>query len=242
MRAWALMNSEGMYGAYREVFHSVRTGEPAFERALGAPLFDFLAGEPEQGAIFNQAMGDFSRQATASAVDAYDLSSVRLIVDVGGGDGTLVATALERHRQLRGVVFDLPHVAALTGARIAELGLEDRCSVQAGDFFDSIPAGGDVYALSWILHDWDDERCVQILRNCRSAIADGGRLLIVETLLPPGDTPHWGKVLDVAMLVVTGGRERTEAEYSGMLERAGFELSAVHPTASLMSVIEALPA
>ncbi|HEX7297588.1 MAG TPA: methyltransferase [Solirubrobacteraceae bacterium] len=242
LRAWVIMNSEGVYGAFRDVLHSVQTGEPAFERVFGAPLFEHLARHPEQGAVFNDAMGDFSRQATTAAAASLDLGGVERLVDVGGGDGTFVAAALARNPRMHATLYDLPHVAGLTRAKLDAAGLADRCEVVAGDFFRSVPRGGDAYVLSWILHDWDDERCVQILHNCREAIDDGGRLLVVETLIPEGDEPHWGKVLDVAMLVVTGGRERTEDEYAALFERSGFRLSEVHRIPSLMSVLEARPA
>jgi hypothetical protein len=235
MHAWAIMNSEGMFGAFTEVLHSVRTEEPAFERVFGAPLFDFLGDNPDQGAVFGRAMGDFNRAATLAAAHAYDWSDLRRIVDVGGGTGTLLASVLERCSEARGVLFDLPEVASS-----ATLELDGRCEVVAGDFFESVPSGGDAYVLSWILHDWDDSRAVRILRNCREASAPGSRLVVVETILPPGDEPHFGKVLDVAMLVLTGGRERTETEYGELFAAAGYRLTRVLPTPSPMSVIEAV--
>jgi hypothetical protein len=242
MRAWAIMNSEGVFGAFTDVLHSVRTEEPAFERVFGAPLFDFLARHPEQGAVFARAMGDFNRAATLAAAEAYDWSGLRCIVDVGGGTGTLITSVLDRYPEARGILFDLPEVAESARAAPAVAALDGRCQVVGGDFFGSVPAGGDAYVLSWILHDWDDERALAILRKCRAAIADGGRMVIVETILPPGDEPHFGKVLDVAMLVVTGGRERTEAEYGELFDAAGFRLTRVLPTASPMSIVEALTA
>jgi SAM-dependent methyltransferase len=232
MQAWAIMNSEGMYGAFADVLHSVRTEEPAFERVFGRPLFDFLAGEPAQAEVFGRAMADFNRAATLAAVDSYDWTGARTVVDVGGGTGTLVRTLLRRHPELRGVLFDLPDVVAQAP------GLDGRLELAGGDFFDRVPAGGDVYVLSWVLHDWDDDAALRILRNCRSAIAPGGRLLVVETILPPGDEPHFGKVLDVAMLVLTGGRERTEEEYAALLDAAGFRLERVLPTPSPLSLLE----
>jgi hypothetical protein len=232
MRAWAIMNSEGMFGAFTDVFHSVRTEEPAFERVFGAPLFDFLGRNPEQGEVFGRAMGDFNRAATVAAAETYDWSGLERIVDVGGGTGTLIQRVLERSPDARGVLFDLPEVAG-----VARGSLGDRCEVVAGDFFEGVPEG-DAFVLSWILHDWDDERCRAILRNCRAAAREGARLVVVETILPPGDEPHFGKVLDVAMLVLTGGRERTEAEYAELFAASGFALERVLPTPSPMSVIE----
>jgi O-methyltransferase domain len=233
MRAWAIMNSEVTFGAFADALHSVRTEEPAFERVFGVPLFEFLGDRPEQREVFARAMGDFNRAATLAAARTYDWSGVTRVVDVGGGSGTLIADVLERHRDIGGVLFDLPEV-------VAEIPGNGRLEVVGGDFFEAVPAGGDAYVLSWILHDWDDERALAILRNCREAIVPNGRLLIVETILPPGDEPHFGKVLDVAMLVITGGRERTEAEYAGLLERAGFRLNRVLPTPTPMGVVEAI--
>jgi hypothetical protein len=233
MRAWAIMNSEVTFGAFADALHSVRTEEPAFERVFGVPLFEFLGEHPQEREVFARAMGDFNRAATLAAARTYDWSGLRRVVDVGGGSGTLIGDVLERHPEIGGVLFDLPEVAA----RVAGNG---RLDVVGGDFFSGVPAGGDAYVLSWILHDWDDERALAILRNCRAAIAENGRLLIVETILPPGDEPHFGKVLDVAMLVITGGRERTESEYAGLLERAGFRLTRVLPTPTPMSVVEAI--
>jgi O-methyltransferase domain len=233
MRAWALMNSEGMFGAFTAVMHSVRTEAPAFERVFGAPLFEFLGDHPEEGEVFARAMGDFNRAATLAAAERYEWSGLRRIVDVGGGTGTLLESVLARHPDAHGVLFDVPGV--IDGARVG-----DRCEAVAGDFFTAVPPGGDAYVLSWILHDWDDERALAILRNCRVAVAAGGRLVVVETILPPGDEPHFGKVLDVAMLVLTGGRERTEAEYRALFREAGFELTRVLETASPTSVIEGI--
>jgi hypothetical protein len=235
MQAWAIMNSEGMFAAFTEMLHSVETEEPAFERVFGSPLFDFLGDNPEQGAVFARAMGDFNRAATLAAAQTYDWTGLTRIVDVGGGTGTLLASVLDRYPEASGVLFDLPEVAE---AARAELG--DSCNVVAGDFFESVPGGGDAYVLSWILHDWDDERALRILRNCRAACVEGSRLVVVETILPTGDAPHFGKVLDVAMLVLTGGRERTEAEYCRLFETAGYRLTRVLPTPSPMSVVEAV--
>jgi hypothetical protein len=232
MRAWAIMNSEGMFGAFTEAMHSVATEEPAFARVFGAPLFDFLGANPEAGAVFARAMGDFNRAATLAAAESYDWSGLRRIVDVGGGTGTLLAHVLAHHPGATGVLFDLAEVIDAAAAG------DPRCRLVAGDFFSSVPRGGDAYVLSWILHDWDDDRCVEILRNCREAAAPGARVVVVETILPPGDEPHFGKVLDVAMLVLTGGRERTQAEYGELFARAGWSLTRVIATPSLMSVVE----
>ena len=240
LRSWTLMNGDGMYGAFAEVLHSVRTEEPAFELVFGSPLFEFLGRNPGQAEVFAAAMGDFNRAATLVAAESYDWSAARRIVDVGGGTGTLLTSVLDRAPHATGVLYDLPEVAAQARRALPVAALNGRLAVEAGDFFERVPAGGDAYVLSWVLHDWDDPRALAILRSCRAAAEPGARLVVIETIVPPGDEPHFGKVLDVAMLVLTGGRERTEAEYRELLDAAGFRLVRVLPTPSPLSVLEAV--
>jgi hypothetical protein len=173
---------------------------------------------------------------------AYDFGLVGTLVDVGGASGNMLAAVLTRHPGVRGVLFDLPHAVSQSGAFLASNGIDGRVSVVSGDFFSSVPAGNDCYLLSHIIHDWSEEQCLAILRNVRAAMKPKGRLLIVEMVLPTGDAPHPGKLLDMVMLVVPGGRERTEAEYRDLLAKAGFRLTRVVPTASPVSVVEAVPA
>jgi hypothetical protein len=174
-------------------------------------------------------------------VHAYDFSGVGTIVDVGAGHGTLLSAILRGHAHLKGILFDLPHVAAGARGLIASAGLADRCEIHSGDFFAEVPAGGDAYILSWIIHDWDRGRAVAILKRCRQAMPTTGRLLLVEAIIPPGNEPHAGKIMDFVMLTALGGQERTEEQYEDLLQEAGFRLSAVVPTASPMSVIEGRP-
>ena len=162
-------------------------------------------------------------------------------MDVGGGIGTLLATVLRAHPEMQGVLLEMPHVTAEARTRLAAAGVGDRCTVVEGDFFEAVPPGGDAYVLSHVIHDWDEARCQAILANCRRAMGGRGRLLLVEAVLPPGDVPHPGKLLDLVMLTVAGGRERSEAEYADLLAAAGFTLTRVVPTASQASVIEAVP-
>lgn len=184
-------------------------------------------------------MTGYTFQVATAAVDAYDFTPYGTVVDVGGSLGTLLGAILGASGSSRGILFDLPHVADEARAHLASLGLAERVECVGGDFFDEVPGGGDAYVLSQILHDWSDEQCVAILRSCRRAIADGGRLLVVELVIPDGDEPSFGKWLDLHMMVCVTGKERTEAEFRALLAAAGFDLIRVVPTAAGPCVIEA---
>jgi O-methyltransferase/methyltransferase family protein len=245
LRSVAVIYGDTFGQAWRSLVHSVRTGETAFEHVFGAPFFDYFAGHPEESEAFNQTMASLSATIAADVVARYDFSSVRKVVDVGGGHGALVAAILKANPRASGVLFDLPAVLAGARDRITAAGLGERCELVGGDFFAAVPAGGDAYLLKWILHDWDDERALRILRNCRQAMTQEARLLVVEVVLPDR-TPSRpaGAVNDINMMVLTGGRERTESEYRGMFGAAGFQLNRVLPTGAhgvfgtQMSVIE----
>ncbi|CAM03829.1 hydroxyneurosporene-O-methyltransferase [Saccharopolyspora erythraea NRRL 2338] len=238
----ATLLSAGLFHpVYADAMHSLRTGEPAFPKTFGKPLFDYLKDHPEQATLFNGAMADASRLETAALLEAFDFSGARGIVDVGGGTGTLLGAVLSAYPQSTGVVYDLPHLAAEAAAKAEAAGVADRLTFTGGDFFQEVPAGGDLYLLKSIVHDWPDEDAVRILRGCRRAMSPQSRLLLIERVLPPGDDDHPGKAMDITLLVVLGGRERTEDEYSALLAEAGFRLTGVTPTASPMSVVEAVP-
>ena len=222
------------------VDHTVRTGEPADEKVLGMGMFDYLAKHPEDGAVFDAAMTDFGRQFTGAIMAAYDFSGIRRLVDVAGGHGFFLTCVLLANPEMSGVLFDQPHVVGGARQALEDAGLADRVEVVAGDFFESIPTGADAYSFKWIIHDWPEDEGLQILRNARAAIAADGKLLLLECVLPEGDEPHFGKVLDV-FLMPLGGIERTQSEYADLLARAGFRLTRVVPTLSPMSVIEAVP-
>ena len=210
--------------------------------AFGMPVFEYLTQHPQDSANFNRAMIATGAAEPAAVADAYDFSGVRRLVDVGGGIGTLVATVLGRYPLVQGVLFDRPDVIDDARPTLAEHGVAERCEVVGGDFFVALPENADAYLMSHILHDWDDDRCLTILRTCRKAIAPDGRLLLVEMVLPPGDTPHPGQMFDMFMLVMNaGGMERTEEQYGELLHRGGFRLTRVVPTQSAVSVIEAIP-
>jgi SAM-dependent methyltransferase len=222
--------------------HSLRTGAAAFEHAYGADIFTYLTEHPQAGRQFDEAMSAFVSQSAEAIVSTFDFSRFERIVDVGGGNGTLIAAILKRNPRVRGVVFDLPAVVERAAARISSAGLSDRCECIAGDFFSAAPPAGDACILASILHDWDDEHALAILRSCRRAMATGHTLVIAEALIAPGDQPSFAKILDLTMLVINGGRQRTEGEFRNLLADAGFELKCAIPTWSSTetSILEAV--
>lgn len=229
-----------MYRATGDLLYSVKSGEPAFDSLFGLPYFEYLARRPEAATSFNAMMDGLTRETSSAA--AYDFSDLSTVVDVGGGQGALIAAVLQANPRTRGILFDTDSAIADAGPVLTALGVADRCDTVAGDFFDALPEGGDAYVLKWVLHDWDDEDALAILRTCRRAMSGEARLLVVESLMPPGNEPFFAKALDITMLVLLGGRERTEAEYQSLMEAAGFEPTRVVPTGSPVSVIEGRPA
>jgi hypothetical protein len=224
-----------------QLLYSVQTGKTAAEKLRGVPFFDYLETDPELAKVFNDAMTGVSGFAIETLMPAYDFSDRRLVVDVGGGHGALLAAVLAQAPDASGVLFDLPSVVADAGPLLDAAGVSSRCTVTGGSFFDSVPEGGDAYLLKTIIHDWDEDSAIAILRNVRSAIAEGGKLLLVELVLPEGTPLHPGMLIDLEMLVTAGGRERTAAEYAELLARAGFRQTRVVPTAGPMSIVEAVP-
>lgn len=242
MRALVMMlEAPFIRDAWTNLIEAVTSGNAAFDHAHGKHLFDYLREHPDDAAMFDEAMVGASRQLVASILDVYDFGDYRTIVDVGGGNGALLAAILARSPGARGVLYELPEVAARAGGLLEASGVADRCEVIEGDFFESVPSGGDAYVLTQIIHDWDDAAALRILENCRAAMADDARLLLGEAVLPDGTEPSLAKVIDIEMLVI-GGQERTEAEYRDLLERAGLRLTRVVPSAGPHSVIEAVPA
>src|SRR5688572_4916131 len=227
--------------SWEEIPYSVETGKAGFDKAFGMPIFDYFAKNPAEASLFSETMVGLHGGEPPAVAEAYDFSGFKTVVDVGGATGNMLAAILSRHAGPRGVLFDRPHVVRDAPVLLKARGVEQRVSIEAGDFFETVPAGGDAYVLSHIIHDWQDDRCLTILGHCRNAMKPDARLLIVEMVLPAGDTPHPGKILDIVMLVFPGGQERTEAEYASLLGKAGFRLSRVVPTASAVSVVEAVP-
>jgi O-methyltransferase domain len=223
--------------------YSVQTGKSGFEKAFGMPFFEYLANHPADASMFSETMVGFHGLEPAAVAAAYDFSQFGIIIDVGGATGNLLATILGRYPEPRGMLFDLPHVVRDAPALIEARGLVDRITIEAGNFFESIPTAAGAYLLSHIIHDWSEAQCLTILGNCRRTMKPNSRLLIIETVLPPGDTSHLGKMLDMIMLTLfTGAQERDEPEYRGLLDKAGFRLARVVPTESPVSIVEAFPA
>jgi hypothetical protein len=227
--------------SWGELLHCVKTGETGVAKAFGMNGWEYLDRHPQDRTFFEEMCAGFLGREPAAVAAAYDFSGFRTVIDIGGGIGNLLAAIIEKYEGLNGVLFDLPDVVHEAAALIQKRGLEDRVTVEGGDFFESVPPRGDAYILSHVIHDWWDEKCLTILCNCRKAMNPGGRLLMVEMVLPEGDVPHLGKLTDMEMLVMSGGQERTEREYSALLGKAGFRLARVVPTESESSVVEAIP-
>jgi O-methyltransferase domain len=248
-RAAIVVGEEWHWRAYGHLAHSVRTGEAGFRRAHGSGFWEYLEGHPEAGRLINDSMSAVASFIGAALARSYEFGGMKRLVDVGGGYGTLIRAVLDKHPQLQAVVFDLPGVIEGTRARLAEWGLANRCQAIAGDFFDAVPAGGDAYLLSWILHDWDDESAVRVLDKCREAVGDAGRVLAIELVVPAAEEPEPSpdlerlvRTTDVEMLAVVGGHERTAAEHGELYAAAGFELTRILPLEpTAWSLIEGSP-
>ena len=223
-----------------ELPHCVRTGEGAFPKVFGENVFDWFAKHPEEGAIFNGAMTSGSAPTSEGVANAYDFSAFKRIAEIGGGHGALLAAILRAHPATRGALFDLPHVAEGARKTLEEAGVAARAEVVGGSFFDAVPAGCDAYVMKHIIHDWDDERCVTILSRCREAMNPGGKVLVVDSVVPARGVPSFAKLLDLQMLMTTdGGKERTEGEFAELLAKADLKLSRVVPTPYRVSIVEA---
>jgi hypothetical protein len=243
LRNWTLYaTSRYIWDAWGAVDHAVRTGEPAFVEAHGASFWEYLRVHPDDDAVFNAIFGELWYGAHDAIAAGYDWSDVETVVDVGGGNGSLLATILETNRHLRGVLLDQETVLGHADAHLSARGVRDRCQLLAGDFFDSIPATGDVWLLSQILHDWDDRRSSVILENCRAAMRRADRLLVVEMVTVPCEPHRLVGLADVNMLTLFGeARQRTETEYRDLFAKHALELAAVLPTESAFSLVEARP-
>ncbi|MGB8701987.1 MAG: methyltransferase [Thermosynechococcaceae cyanobacterium] len=242
LRAMAIMSGEEHYRAWGELLYSVKTGNDAFSQVYGLPIFPYLAQNPESAQIFDQAMTSYSSLEIGAVVASYDFSALDTLVDVGGGNGSLLTALLQANLHLKGILFDQETVVAGATPILAAGGVSDRCQVVAGNFFESVPTGGKAYLLKHIIHDWGDTEAIAILQHCRIAMPAEGRLLLVEMVIQPGNDPFIGKLLDLNMLTMCpGGCERTEAEYRTLLAQAGFQLTRIVPTSTFASIIEAIP-
>ena len=225
-----------VYRALAEALPAARTGENMFARVHGVDWWTWLGRNPEIGATFNRAM-QAGAEGRVELVAGLAWQAGETVVDVGGGNGALVIELLRRHTQLSGIVFDLPEVAAEAEARVETAGLSNRCRVLPGSFFDEVPTGGDVYLLAKVLHDWDDDAAARILNIVRAAVPENGRLLVVDSVVPAGNSPHPAKVIDLVMLSLVDGRERDEDDWRQLLEACGFQ-----PVQIADGLIQAVPA
>jgi hypothetical protein len=241
LRAFAVMfTTDWQFQTWAELPYSVKTGKPAFDKVFGMPMFEYFLKNQKAGKEFNEAMTSNSAFASEAVLNRYDFSSASKVVDVGGGHGFLLASLLKKYPHLEGILFEVPAIAEEAKSLIEAYGVADRCSRISGDFTISAPAGGDIYLLKHILHDWNDEQCMAILANCHQAMARGGKVLVVEMVLPEGNEPSIGKLLDLEMLLFLPGCERTENEYRALFNKVGLQLSRVIPTPSPFSIIEAI--
>ena len=229
------------YPAWGNLMHSVKTGEIAFDNFFGVDVWKYFQQNPEDAAVFNNSMSNMTAAVNDALTSLYDFSQFGKIVDVGGGHGGLITAILQKNPEVKGVLFDAPQVIEGAQSKIAAAGLADRVETVAGDFFKSVPEGGDAYIMKWIIHDWDDEKSNTILRNIRTRMQPNGKLILVDSVVPETDEPHFSKFIDLNMLVMTGGKERTEKEFAQLLATAGFKLIRVIPTELPTSIIEAEP-
>ena len=236
--------AEERYQAWGGVMHTVKTGKTAFDHVFGMGVWQYRADHADFGALFDQSLSTFTARFHA-AIKSYSFADFKKIVDVGGNDGSLLIAILQAHSSLRGVVLDLPRIIERAKRRIADAGLADRCQTIGGDAFHEVPAGADGYILSSMIHDWDDEHAIELLKSCRRAMTLDSRLLLIERIMPEylDDSAALRPIVmsDLNMMVMTGGLERTVTEYQALCETAGLKLTKVIPTESIFCVIEARP-
>jgi len=228
------------FRVYSELLHSVKTGQPAVQKVTGMPVFEYFAGQPEFSELFNNAMTAFSAVVIPAVLDAYDFSGIDVLVDVAGGHGEVLTSILRKYPAMRGVLFDLDHVIAGAGPLLTASGAGDRVRTESGDFFKAVPKG-DAYIMKHIIHDWDDPEALTILRNIRTQLEgqSNGRVILVESVIPSDNAPNFGKLIDLEMMLLPGGRERTAAEFKSLFERAGFSQMRIVPTQAPLWVVEA---
>jgi SAM-dependent methyltransferase len=236
------MGEDWHWEVWGKTLFSVRTGKSVWAEKHGADVFGYFQANPEAAGIFDRAMNSLTTLSIKPVTEGYDFSSITTLVDIAGGHGRLLTAILEANPSVRGVLFDLPHVIEGARANVVTTNAADRVEFATGDFFVSVPAGGDAYMMKHIIHDWDDERAITILRNIKQAMNPGGRVLLVESVIAEGNGPDLGKLMDVEMLVSPGGKERTAKEYEDLFAEAGLRLTRILPTRSAYSIIEAVSA
>jgi hypothetical protein len=237
-RALAIMLGEEQFRAWSELLYCVQTGKTAFDLVFGMPIFEYLAKNPELAKVFDAAMVSVHGRESSAITDAYDFSDIPVLADIGGGNGSLLTVILQKYPAMRAILYDLPGVTERAKTSLQATGLANRCQVIGGSFFESVPGGADAYLMRHIIHDWDDAKATKILQNVHRTMGNAGRLLVIESVIPAGNDPVFGKLLDLHMLVVPGGKERTEPEYRKLFEVGGFHLTRIVSTRAEVSVIE----
>lgn len=243
MKAMAIAQLGDHYPAWGNLLYSLKTGNTAFEKVEGMNVWKYYETHPEEGLNFMKAMTGSTNAAIQNVIPNYDFSSAKTIVDIGGGNGAFLMAVLDKAPQAKGIVFDEEYVVDETLKKIEEQGLSKKCSVSAGNFFEAVTAGADLYLMKHVLHDWNDEQSEQILMNCSKAMHENSKILVIEAVIPKGNIGHPGKFMDINMMAMTGGKERTEAEYASLFANAGLKLERViytnSPTLSILEVTKA---
>jgi SAM-dependent methyltransferase len=237
LRDAARMFGEADWNAYGNLLHNIKTGEPAFKHVYGVDFFEYISAHPEAQVRFDRGMANSASAENPVVANSYDFGKFRRVVDVGGGRGGLLAEILRAYPSLKGVLYDQPQVVA-NPDYVTAAGVLDRCEVVGGNFFESVPKGADAYVLKRIIHDWNDDTSEGILRRCRDAVVDGGRVIVVDDVVPAGNEFHFSKPSDLLMMVLLDGRERTEADFRVLFGRAGLKLNRIVPTAAVVSIVE----
>lgn len=241
MKAMAIAQLGDHFNAWGNLMYSIKTGQISFDNIEGMSVWKYYELHPEEGVNFIKAMSGLTGAVIQHVLPAYDFSTFKTIVDIGGGNGALLTAVLDKAPQASGIVFDEEYVVEETKKLLKQKGYDNRCGTAAGSFFDFIPANADAYLMKLVLHDWNDEQCVQILTHCSNAMKPSSKLLVLDAVIPEGNEPHPGKFMDINMLAMTGGRERTEKEFAQLFAQAGLTLSRIIPTHSPMfSIIEVI--
>ena len=240
LQAMAIMLGEPEhYQAWGDLLYSVQTGDPAFDKRFGKGVFEYFGSNADAAIIFEKSMNSFSAMELRAIAPAYDFSEFKTFVDVGGGYGELIAEILQSYPDSKGILFDEKYVIDNAASTLKKHGIDDRCECVSGSFFDNVPSGADAYLLKHIVHDWDDQRAIQILQTCQRSMSERSKILVMEQLVPSGNTPSGAKMLDINMLVMCpGGKERTEAEFQYIFEQAGLKLLRIVPTVDDIHIIE----
>lgn len=241
---WFIISELGQehYPAWGNLMHSVKTGEIAFDNQFGKDIWRYFAENPEDAAVFNDSMSVMTTAVNEAIASVYDFSQFGKVIDIGGGHGGLITSILSKNPQTNGVLFDAPVVIEGARPKLESAGVSDRCETVGGDFFEAVPEGGDAYIMKWIIHDWEDQKAITILKNCRKHLQPNGRLIIVDCVVPEHDEPDFSKTFDLNMMVMTGGKERTAAEFEQLLSAAGLKLLKVIHTDMPTCLVEAQPA